>query len=103
MGTPLAPSLARSQRAIVGAYTVIALVYCAASTWLYYGPAANPFEAQVHLLSFLVIAPHYLVLQPPQDSTLAPPSLIPGDRARGPRRSPHVPSRATSGGAPPSR
>ncbi|MFA5942947.1 MAG: PAS domain-containing sensor histidine kinase [Candidatus Thermoplasmatota archaeon] len=55
--------LARSQRAIVNVYTIIALLYCAASTWLYYEVAAVPALALVHLVSFAVISVNYVVLQ----------------------------------------
>ena len=54
---------ARSQRAIVNIYTLIALLYCAASTWLYYEVAGIPALGLVHLVSFVVIAVNYGVLQ----------------------------------------
>jgi PAS domain S-box-containing protein len=54
---------ARSQRAIVNTYTVIALLYCAASIWLYYEVADVPALGLVHLVSFVVIAVNYGILQ----------------------------------------
>lgn len=63
--------LAHSQRAIVNVYTVIALLYCAASTWLYYTVAGVPVLGLVHLVSFAVISVNYVVLQRTGDYDLA--------------------------------
>lgn len=59
--------LAHSQKAIVDVYTVIALLYCAASALLYYQVAGSPFLGLVHVVSFAVIAVNYIVLQATKD------------------------------------
>lgn len=53
----------RSQQDIVGAYTFIALAYCAATTWLFFTVGDNAAVAWIHLLSFVVIAGNYGVLR----------------------------------------
>ena len=55
--------LAASQRAIVNVYTLIALLYCAASSWLFYQVVGLPSVGLVHLVALSVISANYLVLQ----------------------------------------
>lgn len=59
----MANDLAQPQRVIVNAYNVIAMVYCAASSWLYYQVVGSPFLGLVHLFSLIVIALNYVALQ----------------------------------------
>lgn len=68
--------LAASQRAIVNVYTAIALVYCAASTWLFAALVPVPIEAWVHGLAFVVISVNYLVLQRTQDYDAATHTIL---------------------------
>jgi PAS domain S-box-containing protein len=55
--------LAASQRAIVNVYTMIALLYCAASSWLFYQVVGLPSVGLVHLVALAVISANYLLLQ----------------------------------------
>jgi hypothetical protein len=48
---------------IVGAYTVVALVYCALSSWLYFTIAAQPVVAWIHVAAFLGVTAHYLLVK----------------------------------------
>lgn len=61
--TETGQTVERSQQDIVGAYTIIALVYCAATVWLFFTVGDNAAVAWIHLLSFVVIAGNYGVLR----------------------------------------
>jgi PAS domain-containing protein len=63
---PVTPELA-----IVNAYTAIALAYCAASAWVFYGIGANPYLGGVHLVSFAVLATNYVVFLRTRNALIA--------------------------------
>lgn len=71
MEAPARAHIARSQQAIVDAYTAIALLYCLATVWLFLSVAANTAVAVVHAVAFAVIAVNYGVLRVTRDYVMA--------------------------------
>lgn len=64
-------ALERSQTLIVNLYTLIALVYCALSAWIFYTVGNNAFEGHVHLFGGAIIAANYVILQQTRNYTVA--------------------------------
>lgn len=61
MDNTLKPSVAPQQQ-IVNSYTTIAFIYCASSSWLFYGPANNTFLGHIHLIAALGVLFNYFLL-----------------------------------------